>query len=93
MAEPEDLEKRRQSIRQRLDELSKEIEHQSESSKLLTEFTSLLYQLIDGLEARAGLHAADLLVFQKIILGAARLSKNWEEFQEKCLQAEKSINE
>lgn len=91
MAERLDLEKHRQSITERLTALSKDIEHQSQGSRHLAEFTMLLQTLLENVEERAILNQADLLLFQKLILANARLSDSWEEFKDRCLKLEQQL--
>lgn len=86
-----DLDKHRQTLTERLSTLSKELEHTSAGSKALYEFTTLLHQVLDNVEQRVILQQAESTLFQKLVLGGVRLSKNWEEYQKMCLGLEEKL--
>jgi len=90
MAELVDLEKHRLTINEKLKTLSKQFENNAADSKAATEFMGHLFSLVENLEQQLTLHKATSLLFEKLILAAPRLGKDFEGFKEKCRELEES---
>lgn len=88
MAEILDLEKHRQTIREKLNALSEQLENNAADDRALKEFIRLMVSLVENLEKQVTIHQANSLLFEKLILAAPRLSTDYEDFKDKCRQLE-----
>lgn len=91
MAEPSDLEKHRHTLTQRLNALTEDLKHQSQGSQALYEWLRLVHQILQNVEQQMELQEAESLLFQKLFLANARLSKSWDEYKKKCVELEEKL--
>jgi len=91
MADYLDLDEHRKTLNTRLDAIRKDLGNVSDKNQALFEFTILLNEVLDNVEQKVGLLQAEVTLFEKLLLGGVRFSKNWEDFQEKCLDLEQKL--